>query len=267
MNYSTLKGTIYGAACGDALGVPYLQKVRDSFKCEPTMVEDRRRNRPAGTWSDSISLMLATCDSIRELGVINPKDILDKFGLWHYTNKYACDEEQVKDSDAPTIIAITTRESQCKEDDNDSGPLLRIAPLAYFDTTYYTVSEVVSITHGYWEVTQTCVEFIYLLSDIINNRILKEDIFSILPDLKTAYRNQLHNDNTVKDIFTSALWCFTHTDTYKDCVIEAVNLGGYTNKTACLAGTIAGTYYGYDAIPTEWINILRNKEIIDSCLF
>ena len=71
----------------------------------------------------------------------------------------------------------------------------------------------------------------------------------------------------IKDIFTSALWCFTHTDSYEDCVIEAVNLGKYTNKLGCVAGIIAGTYYGYDSIPTDWIDILRSKDVIESCLF
>ncbi len=33
------------------------------------------------------------------------------------------------------------------------------------------------------------------------------------------------------------------------------------------AGGLAGTLYGYDAIPQSWIETLRDKNIITSCLF
>lgn len=36
---------------------------------------------------------------------------------------------------------------------------------------------------------------------------------------------------------------------------------------ACVAGALAGAMYGLDRIPSEWIEQLRGKEVIDGCLF
>jgi len=62
----------------------------------------------------------------------------------------------------------------------------------------------------------------------------------------------------------AALWCFLNTDNYKDCVLKAVNLGSDTDTVACVAGSIAGLYYG--DIPAEWIKDIRNKRLIDKII-
>lgn len=36
--------------------------------------------------------------------------------------------------------------------------------------------------------------------------------------------------------------------------------------TAAVAGAIAGVYYGFGAIPPEWVGRLRGKAVIDQCL-
>ena len=41
----------------------------------------------------------------------------------------------------------------------------------------------------------------------------------------------------------------------------------FTDTTTAVAGALAGTAYGIDAIPREWIDTLRGKELIESCLF
>lgn len=40
-----------------------------------------------------------------------------------------------------------------------------------------------------------------------------------------------------------------------------------TDATAAVAGALAGTAYGIEAIPQEWVDTLRGKELIESCLF
>ena len=50
-------------------------------------------------------------------------------------------------------------------------------------------------------------------------------------------------------------------------MLAAVNLGDDTDTTAAVAGALAGTAYGIDAIPREWIDTLRGKELIEGCLF
>lgn len=59
-----LRGIVYGAAVGDALGVPYEFMKRDSFECAG-MTGGGAHGMPAGTFSDDTSLMLATLCQLR----------------------------------------------------------------------------------------------------------------------------------------------------------------------------------------------------------
>jgi len=46
--------------------------------------------------------------------------------------------------------------------------------------------------------------------------------------------------------------------------LKAVNLGSDTDTVACVAGSIAGLYYG--DIPGEWIEAVRNKKLVDKVI-
>ena len=74
--------------------------------------------------------------------------------------------------------------------------------------------------------------------------------------------NEIKSSGYVVDTLEAAIWCFLNTDTYKDCVLKAVNLGEDTDTVGAVAGGLAGLYYGTEAIPEEWINILPKKEWI-----
>ena len=85
--------------------------------------------------------------------------------------------------------------------------------------------------------------------------------------LKPIHRKILYEMNADKikssgyvvDTLETALWCFLTTNNYHDCVLKAVNLGSDTDTVACVAGSIAGLYYG--EIPADWIEAIRNKKL------
>ena len=70
----------------------------------------------------------------------------------------------------------------------------------------------------------------------------------------------IRSSGYVVDTLEAAIWCLMNTDNYKDCVLKAVNLGDDTDTVACVAGGLAGVYYGIDDIPTEWIQSLARTE-------
>ena len=62
------------------------------------------------------------------------------------------------------------------------------------------------------------------------------------------------------------LWCLFNTNSYKDCVLLAVNLGDDTDTVAAIAGSLAGALYGLKSIPSSWLNtLIRKDEIVDMC--
>ena len=54
------------------------------------------------------------------------------------------------------------------------------------------------------------------------------------------------------------------TNSYKECILKAVNLGEDTDTVAAIAGGLAGALYGYDSIPQEWKDTLIKREYIES---
>ena len=78
-----LKALVYGAAVGDALGVPFEFQGRNTFRCTH-MTSGGVHGMPAGTFSDDTSLLIATCDSIRACnGKIDTNDMAIRFSCRH----------------------------------------------------------------------------------------------------------------------------------------------------------------------------------------
>jgi ADP-ribosylglycohydrolase len=57
----------------------------------------------------------------------------------------------------------------------------------------------------------------------------------------------------------AALWCFLTTDSYREAVLKAVNLGDDTDTTAAVTGALTRLAYGVDAIPAEWLERLATS--------
>ena len=62
----------------------------------------------------------------------------------------------------------------------------------------------------------------------------------------------------------AAVWCLLTTDSYRECVLKAVNLGLDTDTTAAVAGGLAGALYGLNFIPADWLHKLKKIESIES---
>lgn len=46
-------------------------------------------------------------------------------------------------------------------------------------------------------------------------------------------------------------------------MFRVINLGGDADTIACVAGGLAGIYYGFNAINDNWVQMLQKKEMID----
>lgn len=79
-------------------------------------------------------------------------------------------------------------------------------------------------------------------------------------------QSEIKSDSYIVNSLEAAMWCFLNTNTYKNAVLKAVNLGGDTDTTASIVGGLAGIYYGYDKIPQYWVDEIYNHEIIDEIL-
>lgn len=270
-----LKGVVYGVAAGDALGVPYEFKKRDSFNCTD-MVGHGTLDMPEGTFSDDTSMLLATLDSIRECEGIDVGDMRARFCSWLYEGDYTPDGKAFGVGNA-TAKALEQGHGCDGERNNGNGSLMRIAPLAFMGATDQQIEEVSAITHAHEISKKACVLFVHMLrgalddgsygiAEAFEDHMPDDERFGCLANIVTRPREDVRSTGYVLDTLGAALWCAWNTQSYRDCVLAAVNLGDDTDTTACVAGALAGAMYGYDDMPEEWIDVLRGKDVIDKCL-
>lgn len=268
----TLRAAMYGLAIGDALGVPYEFKNRDTFECTG-MTGGGTWGQPAGTWSDDTSMTLATLDSLNACrGVVSEGDMQNRFLDWRDRGLYAVDGK-VFDIGNTTSQALEMGWGIDREDANGNGSLMRILPLAFAPCGFWDVQRASAITHAHWMSCESCVIYVGIAKELLEGADIDMAVihwaqkeyspFDRLAPLLRMRRDDIVSDGFVIHTLEAALWCLLHTHSYEDAVLTAVNLGGDTDTTAAVTGGLAGILYGLEDIPVEWVEALRNRGEID----
>jgi ADP-ribosylglycohydrolase/tyrosine-protein phosphatase YwqE len=84
-----------------------------------------------------------------------------------------------------------------------------------------------------------------------------------LSELRETTEDTINASGYVIDSLEAAVWCLITTDTFRDCLLQAVNLGDDTDTVAAIAGGLAGLYYGYENIPEEWLCALQKRDWLE----
>ncbi|MBQ3663268.1 MAG: TIGR02452 family protein [Clostridia bacterium] len=74
----------------------------------------------------------------------------------------------------------------------------------------------------------------------------------------------IRSSGYVVDSIEAAVWSLITTDSFEACELKAVNLGDDTDTVGAIAGGLAGLYYGYGAIPSDWLDKIQRREWIES---
>lgn len=285
-SFEKVYSAIMGLVVGDALGVPYEFRQRDTFKAEG-MTGYGTHNQPAGTWSDDSSMTLATLGSLVHCGEIKPGDIMERFAHWLEYRAYTARGE-VFDIGGTTHSAILRylagvplhKCGSTDEHSNGNGALMRILPLAFVPHTLNELHTVAGLTHAH-EISRHACQYYAAIAKALLNGLSKARIFEIVQEIGLPQpfdrlgklielsRDEIKSSGYVVDTLEAALWCLLKTDNYRDCVLTAVNLGDDTDTVAAVAGGLAGILYGVGGekgIPEEWIEqVAKHEEIKQLC--
>lgn len=291
---SRLKDAIYGFAVGDALGVPFEFKKRDTFDLIRSDLNKGLPgwgtwNQPPGTWSDDTSMVLATCDTIKYCGTLDLHEMMNAFCEWYQNGAYT-PHGKTFDIGNTTRAALEkylawnrSLPPECCGGanimDNGNGSLMRILPLAFTDASDDEIRAVSQMTHAHEISVETCVKFVKFVRELLSFYESRETpMWKRQNHLDKLIRHHFGDDKifTPRDLVKSTgyvvatleavIWCLYDGMGYADCVMNAVELGGDTDTIAALVGGVAGVAYGYDNIPKVWIKDLANKELIDECI-
>lgn len=230
---ASLRDALYGAAVGDALGVPFEFQDRDSFHASG-MVGGGVHAQPAGTFSNDTSMTLALADSLaRHGGVVDLVDIRDRFTAWAAHGDYAADH-LVFDIGITTQRALQSGAGLDGVTDNGNGSLMRTIPLTFSSADDGQIGAVSAITHAHATSMRCCVAFVHIARALAAGVPLLAAITAVaetatgcdidLP-VVTGARDDVRSDGFVVDTLNAALWCLVHSDCYADAVLAAVNLG------------------------------------------
>lgn len=300
MDKNVIKSVIFGVVAADALGVPVEFLSREELDVDPVtgMRGYGTYHMPKGSWSDDTSMTLCALDSLAK-GNMDLDDIMTNFGKWKYSGAYtptgvlfdignacrtAIDNYFVRYMD----IYHCGLDSEMS---NGNGSLMRITPfvlysMSVFSNDFNKLMEIVtagsSITHAHIISVTACRLYSSILAAIIecpDKSSIKEGIDEFRkwnPDiepncfcrvdcdiLKNLERDEIKSSGYVVDTLEAALWCLLTTESYKECVLKAVNLGEDTDTVAAVAGGLAGALYGIDNIPAEWLEVLLKKDFIE----
>ena len=75
--------------------------------------------------------------------------------------------------------------------------------------------------------------------------------------------DKIKSTGYVVDALEAAIWSLITTDGFEQALLKAVNLGDDTDTVGAIAGGLAGLYYGYEAIPEEWLSAVKRREWIE----
>ncbi len=297
MNLQTI---LIGTAVGDALGVPVEFELRAKLKANPVtdMREYGTHKQAKGTWSDDTSLMLCLAESMVEGLDINK--LSQKFIAWKNDNLWT-PHGWVFDIGIGTRIAIERLEDGMSpelaggfdEMDNGNGSLMRILPLVLhikdldIEQRYEWTQKVSSITHGHVRSVMACFYYLEFARKIISGKEkfqayneLQSEVtmyfesrkinpleiqkFSrlLFEDISKVEEDNIKSSGYVIDTLEASVWCLLTTNSYKEAVLKAVNLGSDTDTTGAVTGGLAALMYGTNAIPKEWLAVLVRKDEI-----
>lgn len=259
-------------------------------------------HQPAGSWSDDTSMTLAAADSLKQgvdmddimarflrwykhdeytaCGKLFDMGISTRYALEKYLNG------------TPALLC-----GGADEYDNGNGSLMRILPAVVYarenmadrplEEQLELVDQVCRLTHRHMRSIIGCEIYAFLVWAIMENPS-RDAIAAGLENAKQYFSSPEGSDpefaayarlfdpgfaalpeDAVKStgyiVYTleAALWSFLNTDNFRDCALKAVNLGNDTDTVTAVACSFAAMIYGVEDIPARWLEVLKNRELIE----
>lgn len=289
------KGSLLGLACGDAVGTT--NEFCPKHKCKPIkdMVGGGVFKLKPGEWTDDTSMMICLAKSLIDTQDNNCRDQMVRYVNWcdhghNSSNGYCFDiggtvsRALYKFKQYGIVLAGSNAKMSA-----GNGSVMRIAPIALF---YHDLDETIAMnnaqtssrtTHQSQLCLEACALWSLIIHRVINSNCTDKNIvYQALTDyvnttpkiskeirevcegsFKVKTRDQIFGSGYVVESIEAALWCFHNSNTFKEGVLLAANLGDDADTTAAIYGQIAGAFYGMTGIPGQWLKKLVWKKHIE----
>lgn len=294
---NAIKGGLYGAYIGDALGatlefLPASHITQDHTEIIGGGAFDWEPGEP----TDDTELMMATARGIIAAPEDPAREILAQYIEW-----YRRDPKDVGICISNALNYFTMRDITAKNIQKaplwaggmaaaktlrgrnlGNGALMRTLPVsfAYYenpDLMDYVSRAHTKLTHNNIMATEYSVKYNRIISEIIKAggfkpttpRKMINEVLERFTIVKTAtgwpeterFKDMKFTDlapsGYVLDTYNTAVWIFIHYFNFEKALTAAVNLRGDADTVGAVTGGLLGTYYGFNQIPPRWINQLK----------
>lgn len=291
---------VIGLAMGDAMGVPLEFSIRKKLIEHPvtSMLGYGSHDVPAGSWSDDTTMTICEIESFNKNNKFDYDDIMKNYIKWVMNGEFTPTGE-LFDIGRTCLKAIRkydegkTNATKCGStsiDSNGNGSLMRTLPVALY--SYYKnldessiiklTNEMSSLTHGHDISKLGCYIYVRYIMFLIEGFTKEESYLKIKElnyssysmesleayerilknDIKNYKLDDIYSSGYVVDTLEASLWVLLNTNSYKQAIIGAINLGQDTDTIGAIVGSMAGVIYGINDIPKSWLENLKRKDYL-----
>ena len=255
------KGAIFGTIVGDALFAPIEFSTKLGHKWVDKMESGGVWGLPAGYYTDDSSMMLCIMQGFLDNPEHYTKSIAEAFCKWWHDGLWSsngrCFDIGSSCSSGLRSFERTGNLVNGGEHSRGCGGIMRFA--SSWMVEYKASGDKMAVRHlgamldinNIDHYNSECIEAVVKLASIYNRHLLD----NMRTEEKSEYKNwkEATGGFDAHGCLETALWAFNTTNNFRDAVIASGNVGGDTDSVAAVAGGIAGSYYGYKAIPRDWL--------------
>lgn len=297
--FDRLKGTIYGQAIGDALGLgtegmtdeDMAWKYPQGIRHYNDIFQDRHRKRwKIGDWTDDTDMMLCIANAVIKDKGVNLTSIAQNFKDWANGEPMGIGENTYKVLmigdyvEHPLEVSKKVWEMSGKKAAANGG-LMRTSIVGLFPKAVEECAvNICRLTH----YDPRCVGSCVIVSELIHALVYNEKRLSYhqIVDMSRKYDErivefvdlsmnmdiralELQDEESVGytlRTLAAGLWAYWNARTFEDGLLSVVRAGGDADTNAAVACAILGAKYGFNAIPQEYIDGLIYKEQLDEVI-
>jgi len=294
-----IKGTIYGQAIGDALGLgtegmtdeDMAWKYPNGITHYSDIFQDRHRKRwKIGDWTDDTDMMLCIASAVIKDKGVNLTSIAQNFKNWADGKPMGIGETTYKvlsfgDYVEKPFDASKVLWNMSHQQSAANGGLMRTSIVGLFPKAVEECAvNICRLTHYDPRCAGSCA----IVSLLIHSMVYGEDKLSYhqMVDIGERYDNRIREyidlslntdiralelqdwDSVGYTLKTMAagLWAYWNAKTFEDGLLSVVRAGGDADTNAAVACAILGAKYGFNSIPKEYVDGLIYQEQLEEVI-
>lgn len=269
------RGALVGLAVGEALGVTLdlCPRIERRAQFHNTMCGGGVHRMGPGQWMDKTAQALALGDAIvARSGLLDADGIMSRWLNWYRFGKYSCTDSCRNIGDKMRNALLRYEEigegngywPVTHPDHTGSDGIGRLAPAVvaarHRDEAVVASQFQSALTNN----SRTCHDVAGHMADCLWHAVASARRPRIGSDLHGRPRSRIRTTGNVVDVYQAAMWCLSRTYSFRECLVEAVNLGYSAAAVGAVTGQLAGALYGMSRIPAEWQEMVAwRRRIVD----